>query len=58
MYYIRERYPQAPLLGLGFSLGANVLTRYLAEEGENSRLAAACALACVSYMTVDGVDTS
>ncbi|KAI0941688.1 hypothetical protein AcW1_003506 [Taiwanofungus camphoratus] len=46
MYYIRERYPQAPLLGLGFSLGANVLTRYLAEEGENSRLAAACALAC------------
>ncbi|KZT72311.1 AB-hydrolase YheT [Daedalea quercina L-15889] len=46
VYYIRKRYPQAPLLGLGFSLGANVLTRYVAEEGEDCRLAAACVLAC------------
>ncbi|KAJ7452448.1 Alpha/Beta hydrolase protein [Mycena galericulata] len=44
--YISQRYPQAPLLGLGFSLGANVLTRYLAEEGEQSRLISGCALAC------------
>ncbi|KAJ8520423.1 hypothetical protein ONZ45_g2789 [Pleurotus djamor] len=44
--YIAQRYPQAPLLGLGFSLGANVLTRYIAEEGEQSRLSAMCALAC------------
>jgi uncharacterized protein len=35
-------------LGIGFSLGANVLTRYLAEEGENSRLVAGFALGCVS----------
>ncbi|KAH9834040.1 AB-hydrolase YheT [Rhodofomes roseus] len=46
MYYIRRRYPHALLLGLGFSLGANVLTRYVAEEGEDCRLAAACVIAC------------
>ncbi|KAI0374786.1 AB-hydrolase YheT [Pilatotrama ljubarskyi] len=44
--YIKKMYPKAPLIGVGFSLGANVLTRYLAEEGENSRLVAGCALAC------------
>ncbi|KAI0305847.1 hypothetical protein B0F90DRAFT_1666024 [Multifurca ochricompacta] len=44
--YIREIYPHAPLLGLGFSLGANILTRYVAEEGESCRLVSACALAC------------
>ncbi|KZT05358.1 AB-hydrolase YheT [Laetiporus sulphureus 93-53] len=46
VYHITKRYPRALLLGLGFSLGANVLTRYLAEEGENSRLSSACVLAC------------
>ncbi|TFK76467.1 AB-hydrolase YheT [Pluteus cervinus] len=44
--YLEHRYPSAPLLGLGYSLGANVLTRYIAEEGENSRLISGCALAC------------
>ncbi|KAI0637069.1 AB-hydrolase YheT [Trametes polyzona] len=44
--YIAKLYPRAPLIGVGFSLGANVLTRYLAEEGEKSRLVAGCALAC------------
>ncbi|KAJ7063282.1 Alpha/Beta hydrolase protein [Mycena amicta] len=46
LIYISHLYPRAPLLGLGFSLGANVLTRYLAEEGEHSRLASGCTLAC------------
>ncbi|KAJ7774803.1 Alpha/Beta hydrolase protein [Mycena metata] len=46
LVYISQIYPRAPLLGLGFSLGANVLTRYLAEEGEQSRLISGCALAC------------
>jgi predicted alpha/beta-fold hydrolase len=45
--YISHLYPQAPLYGIGFSLGANVLTRYLAEEGEASRIIGACVLACV-----------
>ncbi|CCL99146.1 uncharacterized protein FIBRA_01161 [Fibroporia radiculosa] len=44
--YIAKRYPEARLLGIGFSLGANILTRYLAEEGKHSRLAAGCAVAC------------
>jgi len=44
--YIAHRYPRARLLGIGFSLGANVLTRYLAEEGAQCRLIAGCAIAC------------
>lgn len=48
--YISTTYPKAPLLGIGFSLGANVLTRYLVEEGEHSRLNAACVLASVSSL--------
>jgi predicted alpha/beta-fold hydrolase len=48
LFFINKLYPDAPLLGLGFSLGANVMTRYLAEEGTKSRLMSACALACVS----------
>lgn len=47
LMYIAQRYPNAPLLGIGFSLGANVIVRYLAEEGDRSRLRAACALGCV-----------
>ena len=45
--FISLKYPKAPLIGVGFSLGANVITRYLGEEGENSRLIAACVLGCV-----------
>ena len=47
LLHISTRYPNAQLLGLGFSLGASVLTRYLAEEGTRSRLKAACVLGCV-----------
>jgi uncharacterized protein len=47
LMYITHRYPKALLLGLGFSLGANVLTRYLGEEGAQSRVSSACVLACV-----------
>ena len=51
LLYISHRYPQALLLGLGFSLGANVLTRYVAEEGEECILISACVLACVSFFS-------
>lgn len=47
LLYISHRFPAAPLLGLSFSLGANVMTRYVAEEGEFSRLKSACVLGCV-----------
>lgn len=49
LMWISKMYPHAPLLGVGFSLGANVLTRYLAQEGDQSRLAAGCVLGCVSF---------
>jgi predicted alpha/beta-fold hydrolase len=49
LLYITHRFPDAPLLGLGFSLGANVLTRYISQEGEKSRLLSGCALGCVSF---------
>nr|VWP02056.1 Trehalose synthase/amylase TreS (EC (EC (Maltose alpha-D-glucosyltransferase) (MTase) [Ganoderma boninense] len=60
LMYISHRYPKAKLIGLGFSLGANVLVRYLAQEGQRSRLTAGCALACpwdlhsVSYNLSNG----
>ena len=56
LLYISTLYPDAPLLGIGFSLGANVLTRYLAQEGEQSRLSAGCAVGCVSSQRVRRVD--
>ncbi|KIL69730.1 hypothetical protein M378DRAFT_156964 [Amanita muscaria Koide BX008] len=46
LIYISHIYPKAPLLGIGFSLGANVITRYVAEEGIKSRLRSCCALGC------------
>lgn len=32
--YIHTEHPKAPLFCVGFSLGANILTKYLGEEGE------------------------
>jgi len=46
LLYISHKYPRAPLIGIGFSLGANVMTRYLGEEGHRSRLQAGIVLAC------------
>jgi len=44
--YLNTKFPDARLLGLGFSLGANVMTRYVALEGRNCRLSSACVLGC------------
>ncbi|KAG8217497.1 Alpha/Beta hydrolase protein [Butyriboletus roseoflavus] len=46
VFYISNKFPDAPLLGLSFSLGANVMTRYIAEEGEHCRFQSACVLGC------------
>ncbi|KAJ6531850.1 AB-hydrolase YheT [Mycena capillaripes] len=46
LMYLAHKYPRAPLLGLGFSIGANIMVRYLAEEGSKSLLSSACVLAC------------
>ena len=41
---LAARYPAAPLGGVGFSLGANVLLKYLGERGDASRIRAAAAI--------------
>ncbi|KAJ7019912.1 Alpha/Beta hydrolase protein [Mycena alexandri] len=46
LMFLAAKYPRAPLLGLGFSIGANIMTRYLAEEGSQSLLSSACVVAC------------
>ncbi|KAI1339059.1 carboxylesterase-like protein [Xylariaceae sp. FL0016] len=43
--WLRKTYPNRPLFGLGFSLGACILTNYLGEEGSNCELKAAIAVA-------------
>lgn len=50
LMYIQNLYPDSPLLGLGFSLGANIMCRYFGEEGKNSRLVSGCVLGCVSHV--------
>lgn len=39
--FLRKTFPNRPLFGLGFSLGANMLTNYCGEEGANCLLKAA-----------------
>ncbi|KAI1169102.1 carboxylesterase-like protein [Nemania serpens] len=39
--WLRKTYPNRPLFGLGFSLGANILTNYVAEEGADCQFKAA-----------------
>lgn len=36
--YIRHKYPDSPLVGVGYSLGANVMAKYLGEEGDDTPL--------------------
>ncbi|EWC44576.1 hypothetical protein DRE_06657 [Drechslerella stenobrocha 248] len=38
---LRQRFPNRPLMGLGFSLGANILANYLGEESSSCPLHAA-----------------
>ncbi|KAJ2723126.1 hypothetical protein GGI07_002829 [Coemansia sp. Benny D115] len=46
--------PGTPLVGLGYSLGANILTKYLGEKGADSLLAAAVAISCPFDLNVAG----
>ena len=43
---IHTRYPKAPLLGAGFSLGANVMAKYVGEEGEKCVLHSVICVSC------------
>lgn len=42
--YIRKSKSNRDIFAIGFSLGANLLTKYLGEEGENTFLAGAAAV--------------
>jgi uncharacterized protein len=42
--WLRQTFPNRPLFGIGFSLGANILTNYLGEEGADCQLKAAMVL--------------
>ncbi|KAF2755625.1 AB-hydrolase YheT [Pseudovirgaria hyperparasitica] len=39
--WLRKTFPNRPLFGIGFSLGANIITNYIGEEGANCALKAA-----------------
>ncbi|KAF2746731.1 medium-chain fatty acid ethyl ester synthase/esterase 1 [Sporormia fimetaria CBS 119925] len=41
--WLRETFPNRPLYGIGFSLGANIITNYCAEEGEKCEFKAVIA---------------
>lgn len=44
--YIHSKHPKRELFGVGYSLGANYLAKYMGEEGENSLLSATVCCAC------------
>ncbi|PIA15718.1 AB-hydrolase YheT [Coemansia reversa NRRL 1564] len=44
--YVRNEYPQSKIVGIGFSMGANILTKYIGEEGPRCTLACAVAICC------------
>ncbi|KAI9502848.1 hypothetical protein GGI25_002625 [Coemansia spiralis] len=55
--HIAETMPGIPLIGLGFSLGANILAKYIGEEGDGCRFIAAASV-CNPYdidMTVSSM---
>ena len=42
--HLRERYPSTPVAAVGYSLGANVLLKWLAERGAGAEITAAVAV--------------
>ncbi|KAI8318905.1 AB-hydrolase YheT [Martensiomyces pterosporus] len=52
--YIHSSYDQARLIGIGFSLGANLITKYLGEEGSKCLLSAGIAVCCPFDMSIAG----
>ncbi|KAJ2197070.1 hypothetical protein GGH18_001434 [Coemansia sp. RSA 530] len=46
--HIRQRFPESPLIGIGYSLGANLITKYVGEQGDACPLRAAISV-CNPY---------
>lgn len=46
VHWLRKTFPNRPLYGVGFSLGANIMTNYIAEEGADCEFKAALVLSC------------
>ena len=46
VHHTANSFPSSPLIGLGFSLGAGVLARYMGEQGERCLLRAGVSLGC------------
>ncbi|KAL2612401.1 hypothetical protein R1flu_024093 [Riccia fluitans] len=44
--FVHQKYPKSPLLAIGASLGANILVKYLGEEGPKSLIGGAVAICC------------
>lgn len=44
--YIHAKYPNQPIYGIGFSMGSNILGRYLGETGPQSKLSGAICICC------------
>ncbi|XP_047076523.1 embryogenesis-associated protein EMB8-like isoform X1 [Lolium rigidum] len=42
--YLHHKYPEAPIFCVGTSIGANILVKYLGEEGENTPVAGAASI--------------
>jgi len=49
---LRQRYPDRPVFAVGYSLGGNVLLKWLGETGDNNPLSAALAIS-VPYQLAD-----
>lgn len=57
LHALRARYPDRTMLAIGFSLGGNVLVKYLGEEGERGRAVVSRAAAIsVPYDLAAGAD--
>ncbi|MEK7839993.1 MAG: hydrolase [Pseudomonadota bacterium] len=52
---LRQRYPESPLAVIGYSLGGNVLLKWLAEQGEAAPIDAAVAVS-VPYRLADSAN--
>jgi uncharacterized protein len=42
--HVREQLPESPLFAIGYSMGGNILTKYLGTEGAKTPLSGAVAI--------------